>query len=171
MEGFNPSDDGVILAQSYRLLNGEIPHKDFIAIRPVFSGIVHSVSFFSPLPLIESSRWMVLVENMITAIFFSLILNLVYYSRNLSEKILLFLPVTLLTFLLNINIYTIYPWTTIDAIMFSIAGLYFYLKNFIGNQKFSFVRLSVGLLLFSISSLCRQTFALLFLIAVIYIIY
>ena len=50
-EGFNPSDDGVILAQSYRLLQGQIPHLDFISIRPVGSAVLHSLHFISPLPL------------------------------------------------------------------------------------------------------------------------
>ena len=50
-EGFNPSDDGVILAQSYRLLQGQIPHLDFISIRPIGSAVFHSIHFISPLPL------------------------------------------------------------------------------------------------------------------------
>src|SRR3989339_1658329 len=64
-EGFNPSDDGVILAQSYRLINGEIPHKDFISIRPVFSGILHTIHFYSPLALEVSARWFVFFQYFI----------------------------------------------------------------------------------------------------------
>jgi len=32
--GFNPTDEGFILAASRRLLDGQIPHRDFISIRP-----------------------------------------------------------------------------------------------------------------------------------------
>jgi hypothetical protein len=39
--GFNPTDDGFILAQSRRLLSGEVPHLDFISIRPVGSALLH----------------------------------------------------------------------------------------------------------------------------------
>src|SRR6185436_6835443 len=40
--GFNPTDDGFILAYSRRLLDGQIPHRDFISIRPVGSALLHA---------------------------------------------------------------------------------------------------------------------------------
>lgn len=39
--GYAPTDDGFILAYSRRLLDGEIPHRDFISIRPVGSPLLH----------------------------------------------------------------------------------------------------------------------------------
>jgi hypothetical protein len=39
--GFNPTDEGFILASSRRLLEGQVPHRDFIAIRPVGSPLLH----------------------------------------------------------------------------------------------------------------------------------
>lgn len=39
--GFNPMDDGFILASSRRLLDGQVPHRDFISIRPVGSPLLH----------------------------------------------------------------------------------------------------------------------------------
>lgn len=39
--GFNPTDDGFVLAMSRRLLEGEVPHRDFISIRPVASAVFH----------------------------------------------------------------------------------------------------------------------------------
>jgi len=73
-EGFNPSDHGVVLAQSFRILNGEIFHKDFISIRPVFSGILHVIHFYSPLPLETSARWFVLFEFIIISFVWAYIL-------------------------------------------------------------------------------------------------
>lgn len=167
-EGYNPSDDGVILAQSYRILNGEIPHRDFIAIRPVLSGILHSIHFFSPLPVFESSRWFVIFENFITAVFFSLILNMFFNNyKSRKELLLIMIPVTLITFVLNINIYTIYPWTTVDAVMFSIIGLYFMLKNLFVKIEYSAFGLITGFFFFSLALLCRQTFAVLYIFSVV----
>ena len=40
--GFNPTDDGFTLAYSRRLLDGQIPHKDFIIIRPILSPLLHT---------------------------------------------------------------------------------------------------------------------------------
>src|SRR4030042_3917580 len=39
--GYNPTDDGFILAYGRRLLEGQIPHKDFISIRPSGSAFLH----------------------------------------------------------------------------------------------------------------------------------
>ncbi|MBN1406002.1 MAG: hypothetical protein JW946_05730, partial [Candidatus Omnitrophica bacterium] len=39
--GFNLTDDGVLLAGCRRILEGEIPHRDFISIRPAGSYILH----------------------------------------------------------------------------------------------------------------------------------
>jgi len=39
--GFNPTDDGFTLAYSRRIFDGQIPHLDFIIIRPFLSPILH----------------------------------------------------------------------------------------------------------------------------------
>jgi hypothetical protein len=39
--GFNPSDDGFTLAYSRRIIEGQIPHRDFIIIRPFLSPLLH----------------------------------------------------------------------------------------------------------------------------------
>src|SRR5690349_11471336 len=39
--GFNPTDDGFVLAYGRRLLDGQVPHRDFITIRPVGSALLH----------------------------------------------------------------------------------------------------------------------------------
>lgn len=40
--GFTPTDDGFTLAYSRRILEGEIPHLDFIIIRPFLSPLIHT---------------------------------------------------------------------------------------------------------------------------------
>jgi len=47
-EGFNPTDEGVVLAQSWRIINGETPHQDFISIRPAASGYLHAINYYYP---------------------------------------------------------------------------------------------------------------------------
>ena len=39
--GFNPTDDGLFLSASRRIIDGEIPHLDFISIRPAGSALFH----------------------------------------------------------------------------------------------------------------------------------
>src|SRR5215210_4204377 len=39
--GFAPVDDGFTLANSRRILDGQVPHRDFIIIRPFVSPLIH----------------------------------------------------------------------------------------------------------------------------------
>jgi hypothetical protein len=51
--GFNPTDEGFVLAGSYRILHGQVPHLDFISPRPAGSLVIHVLDFaLFPLPLL-----------------------------------------------------------------------------------------------------------------------
>src|SRR5438270_12258470 len=39
--GFTPTDEGFTLANSRRILDGQVPHRDFILIRPFVSPLIH----------------------------------------------------------------------------------------------------------------------------------
>src|SRR6266700_1685240 len=39
--GFTPTDEGFTLAYSRRMLDGQVPHRDFIIIRPFLSPLIH----------------------------------------------------------------------------------------------------------------------------------
>jgi hypothetical protein len=160
-EGFNPSDDGVILAQSYRLINGEIPHRDFISIRPAGSAAMNVIHFFSPLPLEISARWMVLVEYLVYSIFITLLL-IGSWFRGLrkSNYLVLVAGSILVMFVLNQNYYNLFPWTTIDGLFWFSISLFGWYKI-----KVDTTGRSSGwkiLLFFAVAcaALCRQTFAL-----------
>src|SRR5437870_11810474 len=53
--GFNPTDDGWVLAMSRRILDGEVPHRDFLLDRPALSPLLHA-----PVVLLggESTFWL-----------------------------------------------------------------------------------------------------------------
>lgn len=40
--GFAPVDDGFTLAYSRRILEGQVPHRDFVIIRPFVSPLLHT---------------------------------------------------------------------------------------------------------------------------------
>ena len=69
--GFNPTDDGHVLAHAKRILNGEIPHRDFISIRPAMSSFLHSIEIiiFPTEKIFYYSRFVVII------FFFLLFLN------------------------------------------------------------------------------------------------
>ena len=160
-EGFNPSDDGVILAQSFRIFNGEIPHKDFISIRPVFSGILHGIHLFSPLPLQISARWFIIFQYFAYSFIWVYLIFRVYKFKFPSTflKILCFTALAYFSFLLS-NIYNLYPWTTVDAIFISIIGIWIFNKMFkpgLSSFKQS-IFCAAGLFLFSLAGVTRQSF-------------
>jgi hypothetical protein len=157
-EGFNPSDDGVIIAQSYRLIHGEIPHKDFVSIRPVGSGLIHCFHFFSPGSLMQSMRFFVVLQYFLIALLISLVIKNLY-QNDFSREIhwLQFSTLFLFGFIVSILDYNLFPWTTIDAICCSLLAFTILLFN--SNKK---VLLQVIALMFvSLAVLTRQSFALL----------
>jgi hypothetical protein len=54
--GFNPTDDGYVLAQASRVLSGQVPHRDIASPRPLGSALLHVSTCFLPLPLFEATR-------------------------------------------------------------------------------------------------------------------
>ncbi|MBI9068586.1 MAG: hypothetical protein JEZ09_14920 [Salinivirgaceae bacterium] len=154
-EGLNPTDDGVILAQSWRILQGEIPHLDFISIRPVFSGLLHTVNFLFPFPLQITARYFVLFQFFAIAFFVMQFFRLRTITKlpTITE-----LAILLITWIFTIYNYNLYPWTTIDALFCTAIALYFTELAF--NKVFKFWYLSVGLFFFVLAALSRQTFAL-----------
>ncbi len=160
-EGLNPSDDGVILAQSHRLLSGEMPHRDFISIRPAGSALLHSLHLLLPFPMELSARWFVLLQYFIYSLFFVLAMR--QRSESTESKSLLWVPfLTLLAFLYNQNHYNLFPWTTIDALFWLSAGIY--LMQGINRVSYTrhrlFLTTALMVFSFSMSVLSRQTFAL-----------
>src|SRR5438094_941331 len=60
--GYSPTDDGFVLAWSRRLLLLEIPHRDFISIRPAGSALLHLPELAFGGYAFWVSRWIVWIE-------------------------------------------------------------------------------------------------------------
>jgi hypothetical protein len=158
-EGFNPSDDGVVLAQSFRIINGEKPHIDFISIRPVFSGILHTLNFYTPFPLIISGRIFSLLEYYIYSVLWVYLLISLFLKGTRKDYFHIFLPLIFVSFLLNLNTYHLYPWTTIDGILFTIIGFFFFFKSKdLTKNTWKTTFLVIALLSVSLASLSKQNF-------------
>jgi len=157
-EGFNPSDDGVILAQSYRIINGETAHEDFISIRPVFSGVLHTINFLSPLPLVISGRYTALIEYYIYSVLWVLLLLMFFLEGTRKDYFHIFLPLSIATFLLNLNSTHLYPWSTIDGILFTMTGLFFYFKAIRKTNNRKYLYYILALFCVSLGALAKQNF-------------
>ncbi|MDD2386286.1 MAG: hypothetical protein PHP52_05835 [Bacteroidales bacterium] len=164
-EGFNPTDEGVILSQSWRIINGEIAHTDFISIRPVASAYLHSLNFVIPGSVVENARIFVLFQYFIIALVMSImcfrtlerINKKKYHFTYFFALLIAGLTVTILN-------YNLYSWTTIDAVFWSVIAL----PLIFSKNKW---KIAVGLLLTSLAALSRQTFAVITLSGFLYVVY
>lgn len=167
-EGLNPTDDGVILAQSWRILQGEIPHIDFISIRPVGSGVLHTIHFLFPWPIEITARYFVLFQFFIIA--FSWVQLFRLKSRFKHDLPLTYqLSILLIAWMFGAYNYNLFSWTTIDALFWSSLGFYFSERSF--HIRRSWVTLLPGVFAFSMAALSRQTFVLIFLAGMVWIIW
>ncbi len=166
-EGFNPTDEGVILAQSFRIVNSEIPHKDFISIRPVGSGYFHSLNYLIPAPIFVAARYLVLFQFFVIAVLCSLLFyNQIVKKSDLSiNKTTYFIALIISAYTISILNYNLFSWTTIDAVFWSVISLYLFS---IATKKIHYI---FALISISLAALSRQTFAMATLIAFLYTLY
>lgn len=149
--GYNPTDDGFILAYSKRILNCEVPHRDFISIRPIGSAILHL-----PIVLLGGgycywfSRMFVWFQFACIAGLWTLIINETF-DLNLKggEKFI----ISLIAFVISVHYFPILAWHTIDGIFFVSVGATLCLGK---SSKSKFF----GYFLIGCSYLFKQNFAL-----------
>jgi hypothetical protein len=163
--GFNPTDDGLILAQSKRLLMGEVPHLDFLSPRPVGSPLLHTFEILIPLPQIYVSRILVVVELFaISLLTTELIFNQENFLKNTSLRALISFQI----FLINMHNFPLMPWHTIDGIFFCLFATWLLTKN---NLKYKTLALVSAGLIIGYVPLIKQSFAPILLVGALLIIF
>lgn len=147
--GYNPTDDGFTLAYSRRILDGQIPHMDFIIIRPFLSPLLHI-----PIVLVGGeytfylSRFFVWIQFGLISILLIRFIT-IYTTLLLDGKTKFFVYLT--TFILAAHNFPIMAWHTIDGLMMSLIGLNIFLTKLKLKSIFSFVFLGLAYL-------CKQSF-------------
>ncbi len=154
-EGLCPSNDGIVLAQSWRIIQGEIPHLEFISIRPAASAFLHTINFALPFPLETSARYAVLFQFFIIAFswmqFFRLKSKFKHEIPNIYKISLL-----LIAWISSIYNYHLFPWPIIDAVFWSSLGFYIIERSFHVNRPVP--GLSLGLMALILAALSQQAF-------------
>ena len=147
--GFNPTDDGFILAYSRRILEGQIPHIDFISIRPVGSAILHlPVVLIGGEYTLYLSRlfvWFQLSFASVAAI--TVAEKLLKIRLNCVVKILL----VLISTYLSAHTFPIMAWHTIDGIFLISLGLLFSIRDS-GKSKL------IGYFIIGLAYICKQNY-------------
>nr|WP_052478115.1 hypothetical protein [Kibdelosporangium sp. MJ126-NF4]CEL16216.1 hypothetical protein [Kibdelosporangium sp. MJ126-NF4]CTQ94141.1 hypothetical protein [Kibdelosporangium sp. MJ126-NF4] len=151
--GFTPADQGFILASSWRLLNGEIPHRDIVSARPLGSAVLHVVDFLSPAPLFVSSVFIAMVEIIVFTIACAALLTRTSPLRWGPLRTLLVASASLI----NLHLFTLMAWHTIDGLMLSAVGWWLIDT---GLRSDSAWQRRIGLFCLGFAVLTKQSFAL-----------
>lgn len=148
--GFAPVDDGFTLAYSRRLLEGQVPHRDFIIIRPFLSPLIHT-----PFVLFggDYTYWMSRLFVWFQFACISWIWVCVVdrsFDNPFSNVTKVF--VALVSFAASVHYFVLTAWHTVDGIFLSSIGVWLLL-----TQRHTTGR-GIGYLLVAASYLCKQSF-------------
>jgi hypothetical protein len=112
--GFNPSDDGFTLAYARRLLEGEVPHRDFIIVRPALSPLLH-------VPVValggEFTYWLSR-----GVVWFQLAAIAWWWSGLAGREAPARLALAAMAFALGAHTFPVTAWHTIDGLFLLAAG-------------------------------------------------
>jgi hypothetical protein len=114
--GFSPTDDGYVLAQSYRILHGQVPHRDFISVFPAGSPALHVLDFAVPLPLLEATR--------LVGLIYTVLFSVLVYDRPVRSWAVWQYGATTVALLVNMHEFPVMGWPTIDALLLVSLGLW-----------------------------------------------
>lgn len=118
--GFNPTDDGFTLAYSRRILDGQIPHRDFIIIRPFLSPLLHV-----PVVVLGGSYTYWLSRLVVWAQLVAVVwLWIMVIQRSLSAALPLRTQLALLVLGLSLSAHNfpLMAWSTIDGLLLIALG-------------------------------------------------
>jgi hypothetical protein len=148
--GFAPVDDGFTLAYSRRILEGQVPHHDFIIIRPFVSPLIHTpFVLFGGDYTYWASRLFVWFQFACISWAWVCVINRAF-NHPFSSATKLFIG--LVSFAASVHYFVLTAWHTVDGLFLSSIGLWILLA-----QKHKGGRVA-GYLLIAAAYLCKQSF-------------
>ena len=149
--GFYPTDEGLVEAWTYRILHGEVPHRDFVSPLPLGSALLHTVDFLIPGPLFEVARVIALCEYVAYALLFAWLIYAVAPHR---------WGVAMAagaagSMLVNLNVFPIMTWYTVDGLLCIAAGFVLIQQ---GEARGSRLMTSIGFVVVGLAALTKQSF-------------
>jgi hypothetical protein len=119
--GFNPTDDGFTLAYARRLIDGQIPHRDFIMIRPALSPVLHAWEIPIGGPYVFwLSRFVFFVECAGIAWFGTLLIS---RGLGVAPAPIEQSAIALIAFIFGSYTFPPMAWHTIDGLLLCVLGL------------------------------------------------
>jgi hypothetical protein len=160
--GFNPTDQYFVLADSWRILHGQVPHADFVTARPAGSPIFHMVDFLlaggysGPVFIVGTA--LSVLELFVAAIALVALVTRTPYGQWLGTPYRGFtlISIAACAALVDLHTFPASPWHTIDGIAFTAAGWYLLDRGVVSRSN---GRIYTGLLLVGFSAVVKQSFA------------
>jgi hypothetical protein len=156
--GFSPTDDGIVLAAARRVVDGQLPHRDFIWVRPALSAWLHAPEILlGGVYTYWLSRWFVCLQ--LGAIAWAWVRTAEQLQRRplpLPER----LGLAVLALMLSLHTFPLMAWSSIDAMFLASLGI-----CAIASRRPRLVW--VGYAALGSSVLCRQGFGLVPLFALV----
>ena len=148
--GFAPVDDGFTLAYSRRILEGQVPHRDFIIIRPFISPLLHTpFILFGGEYTYWVSRFFVWLQFACISWAWVCIVDRAFGNPfNNATKLF----VALASFAASVHYFVLTAWHTVDGLFLASIGAWVLL-----TQQHKGARI-FGYLLVAAAYLCKQSF-------------
>jgi hypothetical protein len=148
--GFTPTDDGFTLAYSRRILEGQVPHRDFIIIRPFVSPLIHTpFVLFGGDYTFWVSRFFVWFQFACISWAWVCVVDRVFDNPfNNATKLF----VGLVSFAASAHYFVLTAWHTIDGVFLASIGVWVLVRREHKGWKV------LGYLLIAIAYLCKQSF-------------
>lgn len=149
--GMHVADDGIILAAAKRIfIDGEIPHRDFISLRPVGTFFYWIPSLLFPDNLVNTaSRFFVMIQ--MAFISYSWMALYEHLYRKFLSTFSWVIIITIV-YLFCVSTFWLFPLYTTDGVFFASIGI-----GLIFNRKKSMTYL--GYILLGCACLAKQNFA------------
>ena len=147
--GFNPTDDGFTLAYARRLLEGQVPHRDFIIIRPALSPLIHVpfVLWGGAHTYLASRLFVWFQFAAISWVWVHIILRQTGVAAGWNEKLCL----GLVAFVASAHSFPMMAWHTVDALFLFSLGMALCVREATAGK-------SLGYFLLGAACLCKQSF-------------
>ncbi len=121
--GLGERDDGFVLAQSWRIINGQLPHRDFISVRPVMSAYDHALSLLLMPEAFEMifDRLLSYAEMAAASFFLFAAINRWLPLRNFGLNTYVMAAIG---FIYSMHNFPPMAWTTTDGVFYFSLALY-----------------------------------------------
>lgn len=161
--GLEDSDSGFIVGMGWRIVNGELPYKDFFYVRPPISIYLSSL-YLRLTPVYGQVLVLRLINNfqLLIQVFLTVfILNKNYNFKNLNIDIYKF---SLLCYFITLSGTLYFQWHTTDGIFFAVLGIF--IISFLKKNNYAYFFSGI---LFCLSMLTKQNFIMIPILGIIFV--